>query len=339
MSGKIGVYFDQQNIGGGLDLTALAEQTSQKWGGLVPVVKVVPVLALAVSEIKADIEAQELDGVLLCGASPRVDSEIYRLPVQVEFVNLREQCVQAYKNPDKTPVDTANGAPELLAIMARDYVNMGVVKLQKSEVPDSAAVTGVQRVLVIGGGWTGLTAAAEAAESGYDVVLVEKADKLGGAANNIPMGSPLASPWTDKQPTNVADKISKVLGNSKIAVHMNTRMEKLEGQPGEFKATFVTPAGTQTIEVGAVVLATGWVPLDPQYLSSMGLGQSTKVVDAATFGKMLVADQVSARRIAFVLDTTMAEEAVKKAAEEAEAAPAEEAAKAAEGEEIGRAHV
>ena len=65
MSGKIGVYFDQQNIGGGLDLTALAEQTSQKWGGLVPVVKVVPVLALAVSEIKADIEAQELDGVLL----------------------------------------------------------------------------------------------------------------------------------------------------------------------------------------------------------------------------------------------------------------------------------
>lgn len=162
MSGKIGVYFDQQNIGGGLDLTALAEQTSQKWGSLVPVVKVVPVLALAVSEIKADIEAQGLDGVLLCGASPRVDADIYRLPVQVEHVNLREQCVQAYKNPDHTPVDTANGAPELLALMARDYVNMGVVKLQKSEVPDSAAITGVPRVLVIGGGWTGLTAAAEA---------------------------------------------------------------------------------------------------------------------------------------------------------------------------------
>ena len=336
MSGKIGVYFDQQNIGGGLDLTALAEQTSQKWGSLVPVVKVVPVLALAVSEIKADIEAQGLDGVLLCGASPRVDADIYRLPVQVEHVNLREQCVQAYKNPDHTPVDTANGAPELLAIMARDYVNMGVVKLQKSEVPDSAAITGVPRVLVIGGGWTGLTAAAEAAETGYEVVLVEKAEKLGGAANNIPMGSPLASPWTDKQPTNVADKASKVLGNSKITVHLNTRMEKLEGQPGEFKATFATPSGSQTIEVGAVVLATGWVPLDQKFLAPMGLGQSTKVVDAATFGKMLVADQVNARRIAFVLDITIAEEAVRKAAEEAEAAPeAAEAAKPAEGEEKG----
>ena len=111
-------------------------------------------------------------------------------------------------------------------------------------------------------------------------------------------------------------------------------MEKLEGQPGEFKATFATPSGSQTIEVGAVVLATGWVPLDQKFLAPMGLGQSTKVVDAATFGKMLVADQVNARRIAFVLDTTIAEEAVRKAAEEAEAAPeAAEAAKPAEGEE------
>ena len=48
MAGKIGVYFDQQNIGGGLDVPALAVQTGEKWGDLTPVVKVVPVLAAAV---------------------------------------------------------------------------------------------------------------------------------------------------------------------------------------------------------------------------------------------------------------------------------------------------
>ena len=69
MAGKIGVYFDQQNIGGGLDVEALAAQTAEKWGDLTAVVKVVPVLALALDEIKADIEAQGLDGVLLCGAN------------------------------------------------------------------------------------------------------------------------------------------------------------------------------------------------------------------------------------------------------------------------------
>ena len=317
MAGKIGVYFDLQNIGGGLDVEALAAQTRDKWGDLTPVVKVVPLLAEAVDEIKADIEAQGLDGVLLCGASPRVDGDLYRFPVQVEHVNLREQCVLAYKNPDNSPVDSAEGAPELLILMARDYVNMGVVKLQKSEVPDSAAIPGVARILVIGGGWTGLTAAAEAAATGYEVVLVEKAEKLGGAVNNIPTASPLGPLWTDKQPTNLAAKIEKVTADDKITVHLNARMEKLEGQPGEFTAVIATAGGPVSVEVGAVVLASGWVPLDEKYLAPMGLGVSPKVVHAAQFGKMLVAGEVTARRIAFVLDTTLAEEAVRKAAEEA----------------------
>ncbi len=341
MAGKIGVYFDQQNIGGGLDVEALAAQTAEKWGDLTAVVKVVPVLALALDEIKADIEAQGLDGVLLCGASPRVDGELYRLPVLIEHVNLREQCVQAYKNPDKSPVDTAKGAPELLQLMARDYVNMGVVKLQKSEAPEAASVQGVQRILVIGGGWTGLTAALEAAATGYEVVLVEKSDKLGGAANNIPMASPLASPWENKQPTNLVAKVSEAMGSPKIKIYTSARMQKLEGQPGEFKAAIDTASGTVDVEVGAVVLATGWVALDQKYLAPMGLGKSPMVVDAATFGKMLVADQVKANRIAFVLDTTMAEKAVTEAVEgcplegdAAAATPAAAPAAAAEGEDV-----
>jgi len=326
MAGKIGVYFDLENIGGGLDVEGLAAQVRDKWADLTPVVKVVPLLAGAIAEISEDITAQGLDGVLLCGASPRVDGELYRFPVQVEYVNLRELCVQAYKNPDNSPVDK-NNAPALLSLMARDYVNMGVVKLQKSAVPDSAAITTVPRVLVIGGGWTGLTAALEAAATGYEVVLVEKSAQLGGAASNIPMGSPLKSPWTDKEATCVSGKIAAVTENDKITVYCNAVMQKLEGQPGEFTASIATEKGTVTVQVGAAVLATGWKPLEDKYLASMGLGEDPRVVHAAEFGKMLAADQVTARRIAFVLDTTMAEEAVRKAAEDAaEAATGEEAA-------------
>ena len=40
MASKIGVYFDVQNIGGGLDVEALAEQVRSKWSDLTPVVKV-----------------------------------------------------------------------------------------------------------------------------------------------------------------------------------------------------------------------------------------------------------------------------------------------------------
>lgn len=347
MASKIGVYFDVQNIGGGLDVEALAEQVRSKWSDLTPVVKVLPMLSVAEDEVRADIEANGLDGVLFCGASPRDEAAPWQLPVQVEHVNLREQCVLAYKDPDGSAVSGA--APALLTQMATDYVNMGVVKLQKSNMPESAAIEGIKRILVIGGGWTGLTAAQEAAKTGYEVILVEKADKLGGAVNNMPMGSPLQAPWEDRQPTNLAEKIAAVTGNSSITVLLNSHMAKLEGQPGEFKATVATANGEQTFDIGSVVLATGWVPLAEKYLESMGLGVNPKVVHAAQFAKMLGEGKVDARRIAFVLDTTIAEEALQKAADEAAAAEAEAPAEApAEEEEkgfvkenlkIGRAHV
>ncbi|MDR3320450.1 MAG: hydrogenase iron-sulfur subunit [Desulfovibrio sp.] len=315
MAGKIGVYFDVQNIGGSLDIEALAAQTSEKWGDLVPMVKTCPVLACALDEIKVDITSQKLDGVLLCGASSRAD--VCRLPVQVEYVNLREQCVLSYKNPDGSPPDYAAGAPEALAIMARDYVNMGVVKLQKSEMPNPAAVIGVERILVIGGGISGLTAAVEAAAMGYEVVLVEKSGQLGGAAVNIPVASPFGSNWTDKQAINLNMKISAVTGHPQITVYLNAQMEKLGGQPGEFKASVATMQGSVSVDVGAVVLTTGWKALDDKYLAPMGLGKIPLVVSAAQFGKMMLAGSVSARRIAFVLDTTLAEDAVREAAQHA----------------------
>lgn len=56
---------------------------------------------------------------------------------RVERVSLREGCVLAYQNPDGPPLsgDPEDEAPELLTMMAVDYINMGVIKLQKSNVP------------------------------------------------------------------------------------------------------------------------------------------------------------------------------------------------------------
>ena len=316
MAGKIGVYFDESNIGGGLDAEALAQGVRDKWGALACTVKVVPVLALAVDEIKADIAAQGLDGVLLCGASPRVDADLYRFPphdgtpVQVEHVNLREQCVLAFRDPDGASVLglPPGDAPELLRLMATDYVNMGMVRLSKTETPEPATGPGTRRILVIGGGWTGMHAAMEAAASGYEVVLVEKSDRLGGAANNIPVSSPLSSPWTNKEPLELADRIAELEAEPKITRHLEATVTKLEGQPGEFKAEIATPQGQVSVEVGAVVLATGWTPLSGKYLEPMGYG-SPSVIHAGQFAKMLVEGKVTARRIAFVLDTTLAEQA------------------------------
>jgi quinone-modifying oxidoreductase subunit QmoB len=329
MATKIGVYFDRQNIAGGLDLAALAEGVSRKWGTLTPVVKVCPILADATDEIRADIEENGLDGVLVCGPTPRSDWSIYRFPnVRVERVNLREQCVMAFKNPDGTP--PARGtAPPLLALMAQDYVNMGVVKLQKTSPVEAAALEsgeGVRRVLVLGGGWTGLCAALAASAYGYEVALVEKEKDLGGRAAAMFRSVPLSFPYSGTQETGVEGKIALVKNDGNIAVYSSSTLVSLEGQPGEFTATVKGPGGETGIRVGAVVLATGWTPMNTDFLRPMGYGILPNVVTAAEFEQLVREGRLKARRVAFVLDVSLAVDAARNAASDAVAPDAPDAA-------------
>ena len=69
MASKIGVYFDLQNIGGGLDVEALAEQAKATWGELTPVVKSVPVLGDAERQLDGH-ERLVKEGVLLFQKAP-----------------------------------------------------------------------------------------------------------------------------------------------------------------------------------------------------------------------------------------------------------------------------
>lgn len=348
MANKIGVYFDLANIMGGLDAAALAEGVKQKWGDLAKTVRLLPVMAEDTAAIQKDIDDLELDGVLLCGASPRVDPELYKFrqknggPAQVQHVNLREQCALCFQNPDGEPVNP-NEAPPLLVDMARDYINMGMVRLQKTEQGEPAIVDGVKRILVIGGGWTGIHAAKEAALSGYEVILVEKTDRLGGAVNNMPVTSPLGPLWTDKTPTNLPERILALEKDKLVTILRGSTVVKLAGEPGKFTATIKTPKGEKDYQVGSVVLASGWVPLEEKYLAPMGLGSSPRIVHAGQFAKMLVDNKVTAKKIAFVLDISIAEKAFAAEANDADEAVIEALDKgenaASDGENMDKPYV
>ncbi|MCL2124346.1 MAG: FAD-dependent oxidoreductase, partial [Desulfovibrionaceae bacterium] len=339
MATKIGVYFDQQNIGGGLDLAFLAEGTGKKWGDFTPVVKVYPVLADAVADIQADIEANSLDGVLICGPTPRSDQSIYQFPhVQLERVNLREQCVMAFRNPDGAP-SASGAAPALLTQMAQDYINMGVVKLQKTNPIEPALLESgeaVRRVMVIGGGWTGICAALSVSAYGYEVALVEKEKTLGGHAAQLFKSTPIGFPYSDAREVGLESTLVKVQADKNITLYTSASVARLEGQPGEFAATLHTEKGEVTLQVGAVVLATGWKPMSGEFLVPMGYGRLPGVVTSAEFEQLARKGELSARRVAFVLDVSLAvNDARAKAAAQAEAraeaeAAAAEAPKAAE---------
>ena len=310
MATKIGVYFDQSAIGGGLDVEALAAGVEKRWSDLAPVVKVFPMLASddARKEIAADIKDNKLDGVALCGTSARVDWDLYKFGgTQVERISLREGCVLAYKNPDGSPL-CGDAAPDLLRLMAVDYINMGIIKLQKSNVPAPEQMESTRRILVLGGGWTGLSAALAAASAGMPVTLVEKSEELGGRALNLLKTIPLKAPHAEAHDTGLQAKIAAVTRNNNITVLTQSSLLRLAGAPGCYTATLATPAGEQSVEIGSVVLATGWQPQDPSVLAPLGYGKSPRVVTASEFEKLAKDGKLAAKRVAFILNTNLCTE-------------------------------
>ena len=89
------------------------------------------------------------------------------------------------------------------------------------------------KILVIGGGISGLTAAIEAAEAGADVTLVEKDAFLGGRVARMNLYFPKMCPPTCGLEIN----LRRVKTNPKIRTLTLSTVRTITGGPGSYKAT------------------------------------------------------------------------------------------------------
>lgn len=328
MPEKIGVYFDQASIAPFLKAEDLAEFVTKRYSDVCPVVKTHARLNSEEGRklIQEDIDAGSIDAVCICGTTPRVDWDIFDFnDIIVERVNLREQCIKAFRNPDGTMPEAGGEVPELLKILAQEYVKMGITKITKMRDIETQALETTKVIMVMGGGFTGLNAALYAAKTNHEVILVEKEANLGGKALGMYKTFPLAYPYLEAHETGIEKLISEVQSNSKIKVMTSAKVKSLSGAPGAYTAKIKTASGEEEMPVGAVVLATGWVPQDTKYVEPMGYG-SSKVVTSAQFEKLVKEGKMTASTVAFVLDTSLSEE--KFAAEENGAPSDEEVAEA-----------
>lgn len=88
-------------------------------------------------------------------------------------------------------------------------------------------------ILVIGGGISGLTAAVEAAEVGYDVTLIEKNPYLGGRVARANQYFPkLCSPYC-----GLEINFRRVKSNPKIKVYTLAEIENISGNEGNYDVT------------------------------------------------------------------------------------------------------
>jgi heterodisulfide reductase subunit A len=176
---RIGVYVCHcgLNIAGVVDCEAVAEYAE----GL-PGVAVSRHDAYLCSEpgqslIKKDIEENGLNRIVVASCSPRLHEPTFRHcleeaglnPYLLEMANLREQCSWVHA-----------GDSEAATVKAKDLTRSAVARADRLEACEELEAPVVKRTLVIGGGIAGIQTALDLADSGNEVILVEKEPSIGG---------------------------------------------------------------------------------------------------------------------------------------------------------------
>ncbi len=250
--------------------------------------------------IKADIQSEGVNTIVLAACSPRVKYKEFDFPgCIVERVSIRELAVWSQEPKS-----------EEAQLAAEDYMRMGVIKAQKGDMPEPYIMDTVKTILVIGGGISGMTSALHAANAGYQVVLVEKEDRLGGFINKLYKKVPTA-PAEYNKPLIVDTDIEKIIkdveSHPNIKVYKSAKVEKTEGQPGAYDVTISSNGKSEVVKIGSIVLAAGWRPYDANKLEHLGYGKFKDVVTNIEFeeiarkGKITrPSDGKEAKKVAFI---------------------------------------
>lgn len=274
---RIGVYIcSGYGIGEAVDCEKLAEDVRGIENvELVKIDKDLCTLAGA-ENIRKDIVENNLEAVVIGASSPRYHTEIFKFDnVVMDRVNLREHVAWTHIPGDKHTYD-----------LALDYMRMGIAKMNTMEPPDPVIYDNNETILVVGGGVSGLNAALSSTKAGYNVVIAEKAEQLGGFMRKLHKLTPSREPYMDLEPNTIDELISRVMADPKIRVLVNCSIEKTSGQPGMFDITAKIGEDTLEFQVGAIIQATGWIPYDINKVTELKYSESQNIVTNVEFEEM-----------------------------------------------------
>jgi len=188
--------------------------------------------------IKEMVKEKKLDGVVVAACSPTMHETTFRNtiasvglnPYRGEIANIREQCSWVHQNHKEIATEKAVKIIE---------ATIEKLKLDIPLLPLSVPVT--KRALVIGGGIAGIQASLDIADSGYEVILVEKNQSIGGHMLQLSE----TFPTLDCPQCIATPKMVQVGQHPKIKLLAFSEVEEVSGYVGNFqvkirrKASFV----------------------------------------------------------------------------------------------------
>jgi heterodisulfide reductase subunit A len=249
--------------------------------------------------IREKIKEQNLNRVIVASCTPRTHEPLFMdtcreaglNPYLFEMANIRDQCSWVHMQ-----------LPKKATKKAKDLVRMAVAKARMHEPLQKGSLPMKQVALVIGGGVSGMAAARNLAEQGFEVHLVEKENELGGNLRHIHymMGG-------KEDPQAVLKTfVANVSNHPKITLHLGAEVKSIEGFVGNYKST-IGPAGvpgtrnpepgTLAVEHGIVIVATGGVEYVPEEYS---YGKHPGIVTQRQLEETLASGKFSGKNVVMI---------------------------------------
>jgi len=179
------------------------------------------------SLLKQAIVEHKLTGVVVATCSPHMHETTFRRaaeeaglnPYLVEIVNTREQV--SWVHEDR----------EAATEKAIDLVRAMVAKVRQNEALSPISIPLTKRAMVIGGGVAGIQAALDIANSGYEVILVEKEPSIGGKMAQLSE----TFPTLDCSQCILTPKMVEAGRHPKIKLLTCAEVEEVSGYVGNFR--------------------------------------------------------------------------------------------------------
>jgi len=207
----------------------------------------------ALGRIQERIQGDHLNRVVIAACSNRTHESLFQRtmrqaglnPYLLELVNLREQCCRVH-----------NGQGGLANRKALEMVRLAVGRVQLAQPVYKNKHQCRPSALVIGGGLAGMTAGLAIADSGYDVHLVERSDRLGGNLLDLYYVAEGVNPQR-----LLRDLVNRVRAHQHIALHTRTEVVNHSGHLGDYTTGLRTKYNgtdeTFSVEHGVIIVATG----------------------------------------------------------------------------------
>src|SRR4030042_5056062 len=227
---RIGVFICHcgTNIAGTVNISAVIESVKQ-----MPMVTHAEEYKYMCSDpgqatIRDAVAKNRLNRVVVAACSPRMHENTFRRtaaaaglnPYLVEIANLREHCSWVHSN-----------SKEAATVKAIELIRMAVEKVARHEAlfPKQLPIT--KRVLIIGGGISGIQAALDVANTGHQVVLVEREPTIGGRMAQLDK----TFPTLDCSSCILTPKMVDVAQHPNITLLTCSELEEVKGFVGNFQ--------------------------------------------------------------------------------------------------------